>query len=291
MEPFPDINTTFSMIAQHESLNGLEVSAESDVQINLADGKKPNYTKGKSSNSGNGNRSCTFCGRGGHTIDICYRKNGYPPGFKYRDGSTPPKTAMASYIASTSSENKASEAKPTEAKFTNSLGLSDAEFHALKNLLKNHKSDSTPQLHHFTAGSSSSSVVEDTRGIVSFNSMSHSEALWIIDSGATDHACYSLTMFSSYTKVKPIPVRLPNGSIVKTDIIGDICITDSLTLTNVFYIPHFTYNLLSVSKVTKHLSCSFIFADSVCTIYDSQQRMIGSGKLLNGRYSCYTSHT
>jgi hypothetical protein len=126
MEPFPDINTTFSMIIQHESLNGLEVSAESDVQINLADGKKPNYSKGKSSNSGNGNRSCTFCGRGGHTIDICYRKNGYPPGFKYRDGSTPPKTAMASYIASTSSENKASEAKPTEAKFTNSLGLSDA---------------------------------------------------------------------------------------------------------------------------------------------------------------------
>jgi hypothetical protein len=74
------------------------------ISFNLADGKKPAYSKGKnfSNNNSYSDKYCTFCGRNGHTIEICYRKNGYPPDFKFRDGSTPPKTAMANYIASTS---------------------------------------------------------------------------------------------------------------------------------------------------------------------------------------------
>ncbi|MCI54550.1 hypothetical protein A2U01_0075800, partial [Trifolium medium] len=92
--------------------------------------------KGKASSNGNSNKSCTFCGKSGHVIDICYRKNGFPPGFKYRDGSTPPKHAMANYIASTSSETK-----PSEAKSSTHMSFSDAELQALKNLLKNHKLD------------------------------------------------------------------------------------------------------------------------------------------------------
>jgi hypothetical protein len=278
MEPFPDLNTAFSMIVQHESFNALEVVDDTPVEINLADGKRPSYYKGKGASHGNSNKSCTFCGKGGHTVEICYRKNGYPPGFKYRDGSTPPKTAMASYIASTSSENK-----PAETKGTTPLGLSDAELQALRNLLKIHTPSATSQLHQFTTASSSSPA-EAPRGIASFNSISDSISLWIIDSGATDHACSSLSMFTHYTKVPPIPVRLPNGSIVKTDTIGDIHITDSLVLTNVLYLPHFTYNLISVSKVTQQLACSFTFAPNMCTIHNSQQRMIGSGKVLNGLY-------
>jgi hypothetical protein len=161
--------------------------------------------------------------------------------------------------------------------------LTDVELEALMHLLKYHQPGATPQLHQFTMASSSSPV-EESRGIASFNALSQFVSLWIIDSVATDHACYSLSMFSSYTKVPPIPVRLPNGSIVKTYIIGDIHITNTLTLTSVLYLPHFTYNLISVSKVTHQLGCTFTFASNVCTIHDSEQKMIGSGKKLNGLY-------
>ncbi|GAU15708.1 hypothetical protein TSUD_307180 [Trifolium subterraneum] len=279
MEPFPDINTAFSMIIQHESFNGLEAVEAPQVELNLAHGARHAPSKGKSAYHppSNGDQSCTFCGRKGHDISICYRKNGYPPGFKYRDGSTPPKSAMASYVASANSDTK-----PAAAKSTGSLGFSAEEFEALRSLLKNHKPSASPHLHQFTTASSSSSA-EDTRGITSFNALSPN-SLWIIDSGATDHACSSLSMFSHYTKVSPIPVRLPNGSIVNTDIIGDIHITDTIALTNVLYLPHFTYNLLSVSRVTHQLACTFTFAFNMCTIHNSQQRMIGSGKLLNGLY-------
>ncbi|CAJ2638514.1 unnamed protein product [Trifolium pratense] len=134
------------------------------VELNLAYGTRVVSSKGKNAHNSNpyGDKPCTFCGKKGHVIEICYRKNGYPLGFKFRDGSSPPKTAMASYIASTSSE-----AKPVEAKATNSLGLSAAELEALRSLLKNHKPSAPSQLHQFTTASSSSPT-EETRGDVCF---------------------------------------------------------------------------------------------------------------------------
>jgi hypothetical protein len=174
MEPFPDINIAFSMIIQHESFNGLESVGDTPIELNLADGKKHAYSKGKTSS--NSDKSCTFCGRSGHTIEICYRKNGYAPRFKFRDGSTLPKTAMASFIASTSTATK-----PDEAKASNSVGLTDVELEALMHLLKYHQPGATPQLHQFTT-TSSSSPVEESRGIASFNALSQSVSLWIIGS-------------------------------------------------------------------------------------------------------------
>jgi hypothetical protein len=37
MEPFPDLNTIFSMIIQHESFNGLEDVEDTQIELNLAD--------------------------------------------------------------------------------------------------------------------------------------------------------------------------------------------------------------------------------------------------------------
>jgi hypothetical protein len=72
--------------------------------------------------------------------------------------------------------------------------------------------------------------------------------------------------------------------MAQADIIGEIVITNLLTITNVLYLPHFKYNLLSVSRITKDLNCTFAFADNVCIIQNAQQKMIGSGRLINGLY-------
>jgi hypothetical protein len=292
MEPFPEINVAFSLIIQHESVNGLDSVADvSSVNLNLADGKKfHNQGKGKSYTSGNNSGSnkdkqCSFCGKNGHTIDICYRKNGYPPGFKFRDGSMPPKSAMANYVAST---DKAQASYSQVA--SPMMGLSVDELQALRTLLQVHgsKTQIAPQLHQFSTksklDSSPSSSFKEPRGTsyVSCNSISDSIDMWKIDSGATDHACYSLSLFSKYRRVKPIPVKIPNGSMAQADIIGEIVITNLLTITNVLYLPHFKYNLLSVSRITKDLNCTF--ADNVCIIQNAQQKMIGSGRLINGLY-------
>jgi len=33
---------------------------------------------------------CTHCGRNGHTIDICYKKHGFPPGYNVPNNRTTP---------------------------------------------------------------------------------------------------------------------------------------------------------------------------------------------------------
>jgi len=36
----------------------------------------------------NNRKTCTHCGRNGHTVDTCYKKHGYPPRYKFYNGKT-----------------------------------------------------------------------------------------------------------------------------------------------------------------------------------------------------------
>nr|GEW91872.1 reverse transcriptase, RNA-dependent DNA polymerase, Gag-polypeptide of LTR copia-type [Tanacetum cinerariifolium] len=66
------------------------------------------------------------------------------------------------------------------------------------------------------------------------------------DSGVTDHICTALKLMHNIYKCKtPIIVNLPNGQTVKVITVGSVTINKYVTLDNVFYIPTFTYNILS----------------------------------------------
>ncbi|MCI28891.1 hypothetical protein A2U01_0050094, partial [Trifolium medium] len=165
---------------QHESLNGLDNVVEdssSSISLNIADGKKHSNYKGKNASHGGSysNSKCSYCGKIGHIVDICYKKNGYPPGFKFRDGSSPPKHAMANHIGSHNVGTKIQDTKPV-------MGFSEAEFQALRNLLQNSttRGDGASCVNHLATGHvtdlTTSSFAEATRGIayVSCNSLSDS---------------------------------------------------------------------------------------------------------------------
>lgn len=84
----------------------------------------------------------------------------------------------------------------------------------------------------------------------------HNTDIWVIDSGATDHVCNSLHhMHNLYQVVKPIFISLPNGQMVSVTHIRSTHVTPDLTLSNVFFVPHFQYNLLSISKPISEFQC------------------------------------
>ena len=299
MEPFPNLNSVFGMILQHESLNGLDVTENLEVMVNLSDGKKPTvYGKGK----GNSNtKPCSYCNRTGHTVDTCYRKHGYPPGFRFRDGSAPAKHLMAAVncVDTDDTDTRSVSAHVDDSR--PGAFFSIEEMQALKSILKNTvKGDDAEHAvnvvrhlgHSVQSAPKPHSDMTQGKTCVSCCSISGSIDAWILDSGATDHACCSLSMFSRYKRVPDIPVRLPNGNLVHTNIIGDIHVTYLITLTGVLYIPQFNYNLISISKVTQALDCNFVFTDSLCLIQSSVQKMIGSGRMVNGLYylESTTSH-
>ncbi|XP_019199071.1 PREDICTED: uncharacterized protein LOC109192824 [Ipomoea nil] len=97
MRPLPDVNEAYSMIAQHERQFEMAVGFESqlhqtgenntagNVFMARTDG---NFQQGYKKPYSNGKRPiCTYCGYTGHTQDKCYKKHGYPPGWKPKSRS------------------------------------------------------------------------------------------------------------------------------------------------------------------------------------------------------------
>ena len=109
---------------------------------------------------------------------------------------------------------------------------------------------------------------------------------WIIDLGASNHICTSLSFFSSYSTVhKSLSVQLPDGSQAPVTHIGTVHCSSSLTLTNVFHIPSFKFNLLSISQLTKSTNCEVIFSSSGCIFQDrATKKKIGRGSAQNGLF-------
>ena len=108
---------------------------------------------------------------------------------------------------------------------------------------------------------------------------------WILDSGATDHVCNSPSWFTSHYPIKPIQVRLPNDHYVLANIAGTVSFPNTLTLTNVLYVPNFSFNLISISQLTSDQRYSLTFSSNGCQIQDMRcMRMIGSVSLVGGLY-------
>jgi len=108
---------------------------------------------------------------------------------------------------------------------------------------------------------------------------------WIIDSGATDHICSSLSHFTSYHQINPISVKLPNRNQVIANYFESVFINQDHVLDNVLHIPNFTINLLSVAKLIDNLSCAIVCYSNGCHIKDKTSlKMIGSAEMQGRLY-------
>ena len=93
---------------------------------------------------------------------------------------------------------------------------------------------------------------------------------WILDSGDTDHMVHSIQLFTSITSIVQISIRLPNGAMAKVTHVRTMQVSPTLFLDNVLCIPSFSFNLISISKLTQSSSCCCIFLSQFCLIQDLQ---------------------
>lgn len=110
-------------------------------------------------------------------------------------------------------------------------------------------------------------------GKLSCGCYNSSSDLWIIDSGASDHMTFNKKFLSNIIHLPyPLLVRLPNGYHVKVTEISDVIITPKIILHNVFLIPSFKFNLMSVSSLVEQLKCIVSFSDSSCILQGPSQK-------------------
>ena len=109
--------------------------------------------------------------------------------------------------------------------------------------------------------------------------VSSSSSEWVIDSGATDHMTGNSSLFSTFqSQSPPSTVTLADGSHSCVLGSGTIVPTPSIPLTSVLSLPNFSFNLMSVSKVTRALKCYISFFPDFCLFQDLMtKQIIGRG--------------
>ena len=293
MDPFPQLNHVFSLAVQQER-QFMSENGEVSKALLTSTGASGNQTgagvkkssKGKFVKNQQGSKTCSFCGKIGHTVETCFRKHGFPPNFKKGQGS------VVNNVTSDECDEE-DEVSHEEAQPSSGFSLTKEQYQGLLALLQQAQSvpappsqNSTNNQPHLTNQVSSkplSSVTTSGNHFI-FSLRSHSNS-WILDTGATDHICCSLELFTTYTSISPIQIRLPNGSHTCASLAGSVCLSDDLVLHGVLYLPSFSFNLISVTKLTSSLCCRLIFTNCACKIQDlSSSKMIGYAEVEHGLY-------
>ena len=108
---------------------------------------------------------------------------------------------------------------------------------------------------------------------------------WILDSGANNHMTGELAIFSSPVTSVNQSVCIADGSSIPIRSQGVARLSSDITLSSVYYVPHFAYNLLSVSRLAKDLNCAVIFLPSHCFLQDlNSKKIFGKGYERDGLY-------
>lgn len=90
-------------------------------------------------------------------------------------------------------------------------------------------------------------------------------SIWLLDSGVSCHIATHEELFSSLIPLKtPLKAYLPDGSVCYPKLYGTVFVTPHITLENVYLIPKFRVNLLSVSCLVHSSNLALTFLPEKC---------------------------
>ncbi|XP_075106901.1 uncharacterized protein LOC142179908 [Nicotiana tabacum] len=116
---------------------------------------------------------------------------------------------------------------------------------------------------------------------------------WIIDTCATDNMVHNMALLNKCSDIPKKPrskVLLPTGGQVSITKSEESSIFQDRTIHNVLYIQEFKYNMLSVSKITKELSCLDAFFPDFYLFQELfSGKVIGIGREGHGLYILQTN--
>ncbi|XP_012857659.1 PREDICTED: uncharacterized protein LOC105976934 [Erythranthe guttata] len=309
MDPLPPINKVFALVSQEERHRSVAVTSSSDVQHSLAfaaRGIQTNqFVRRPQNNQFYGTTSqrkdkiyCTHCHKTGHTVEKCYRLHGFPPGYQPRQkpGMTSNQSSQTKFAVNQVSDIVHSDASLNSGSLSQSLPSSDnfldamtaSQCQQLLSYVSSHLANKANQPpHDKNSEIFDTSHISRVTGICLFNAL-HTPSFmphhWILDSGASRHICHNKSLFLNMKSVSNARVVLPDSSMVLVNCIGDVQLTTHLVLHNVFYVPEFKFNLVSVSALLHGSSYVVIFDEFSFSIQDRLMTQIGKGNKVQGLY-------
>ncbi|KAF7808226.1 sacsin isoform X2 [Senna tora] len=261
VKPLPSLREVLSTVRHEESRRKLMLGS-------LADSDSVNGSAlavhGASHNPGSGQKKgrpwCDHCHRTGHVKDKCWKLHGKPSDWK-----------------SLKDKNIASGLSVSDPKECSSSAVFSKEQMAVLQKLLNQGSS------HVVATGGTAEKGNFSTGL---HITSNPSRYLIVDSGASDHMTGDSGMFSSwYPYTQNYKVRIADGSLADVTGIGEVSLSDSITLKSVLFVPKLKCNLLSVAKLAHDSNCKAEFTHSSCSFQDVDSgKMIGNARVREDLY-------
>lgn len=271
--PLPPMNTVFSEVRQEESRLKVMMGPSSSIttessaltsQVSDIDKAKNSFfASKKSGNSEYLKIYCKFCQRVGHVVEDCYRKPGSkvkPPPWSHKQNnnsrqshSTEKSNMSESWRSDADSWRPSPKAAVAEVADASQNNTSEpvSQLVAMLKVLENQRSTSNAeQIRATMASTGNGDGKSDT---------------WVVDSGATHHMTFNKCLLNSFTLFDNTrKVRVANGYYADILGYGDICLSKTMSLKHVLYVPSLDCNLISVRRLMLDNDCLTIFSPSKC---------------------------
>lgn len=274
MNSLPLIDQVFSLVAQEEhqrTINNMTASVDSIGLLAPAEYPRraaPSNTYDRYRRKKSQRPICTHCGAKGHIIERCYKLHGFPPGYRQGNYTLANKGKTMAESGAKGSQNAFLEILTTE------------QYSQLVTMLQ-------PNLQSPKTNIEESGATTGTTHVAGtcYNNFVKAYDSWVIDSCATIHICYNWTLFHDIQPTYNIYIVFPTQSCFMVEYIGSVKLSSDIVLTEVLYVPTFTYKLLSVSALMRCSHYSINFCGKTCSIKDkSGLKIIGKVEVNDGLY-------
>ena len=210
-------------------------------------------------------RVCSHCGKTGHDKNTCWQLIGYPEWMTERGGGRGGRGSNRGggrgFNSGRGRGITANIAHATTPHVSTVADLTPEQLKAITQIIQDKQSGSSEKL--------SGKVLGDI----------------IIDTGASHHMTGNLSLLVNVRKTLPCSVGFADGSMTMSASLGEMVVSDRLSLKEVLYVPDLNCSLISVSKLLKHMNCFALFTDAICLLQDrSTKTMIGAGEERDGVY-------
>ncbi|KAI3683196.1 hypothetical protein L1987_83696 [Smallanthus sonchifolius] len=286
-EPLPTVKEAFSVISREESHRNSSGSSKAQVvgfvaktNQNFERTNQFSENRRKVNKVSNPNLKCSHCNKIGHTTDRCFEIVGYPTWMKKGSQNAKPGASNNSVINKTDAGSFAAESLFTAEQISKLLNL------------LNEKSSDGPQSCN-VAGTLcdpfGSISVPKRVFCFSSNGVNEKEMGWVVDSGANQHMVKSETSLINIVDVSEfnIKVKHPNGTSAIVTKIGNLKLSNEVALIDVFVVPDYCVNLISVYKLAKDSKMIVSFDEHNCYLQDSlTKKVLATGSQCDGLYIC-----
>lgn len=208
----------------------------------------------------------------GHVEGNCFKLHGYPHDWKFKkkgDGNN----------------NNAYNVQAEGARGKDMDPLVPEDMQRAPQLTKDQHVNITKML---DGDASTANVMENMVGMVQTPTSKTTGLEWIIDRGETNHMISSVDTLHNVHTIKMgqnRKVHLRNRGLTLVTHTSSYKFKDTGELHDVFFVPEFQYNLLSISKVTKEINYFVSFNPGFCLFQDLTTRKLkGIGKEDDGLY-------